>query len=225
MINKLIAVIFGSAILANNKSSLINSPSTFRSHRLSALPSTAEMSFRYHTDLLYASNLTSGNANVTAGPYVTVTNSVVPLINAKGSSSWLDSNQSIGACLLHDVARLLHFPLSSPVPKRFCCKRYWIRVYLRSPILVQKSQDRFRSNFLPFSIICLGKRVKFINPPKFPCVIAISVRSQSIRRFCIPSASKTAGSFTKFCAPNVTNNASISSIDNSVTALRNSVVR
>ena len=83
--SKFMTVIFGSDIFANNKSSLIISGSARCSHQLSALPSTADMRFRCNTDLLYASTLTSGNANVTDGPYMTVTNSVAPLINAKGS--------------------------------------------------------------------------------------------------------------------------------------------
>ena len=78
-------VISGSDIFANNKSSLIISRNACCSHQLSALPSTAEMRFRCNTYLLYASTLTSGNANVTAGLYITVTNSVAPLISAKGS--------------------------------------------------------------------------------------------------------------------------------------------
>ena len=63
----------------------MSSRNTCCSHQFSALPSTADMRFRCSTDLLYASTLTSGNANVTAGPYMTVTNCVAPLINAKGS--------------------------------------------------------------------------------------------------------------------------------------------
>ena len=98
-------VISGSDIFANNKTSLIISRSACCSQQLSALPSTADMRFRCNTDLLYASTLTSGNANVTAGPYITVTNSVAPLINAKGSV--LIAKLRSGACPQYDVACLL----------------------------------------------------------------------------------------------------------------------
>ena len=79
-------VISGSDVFANNRSSLMSSRNTCCSHQFSALPSSADMRFRCSTDLLYASTLTSGNANLTAGPYMTVTSSVAPLINAKGSA-------------------------------------------------------------------------------------------------------------------------------------------
>ena len=104
---------------------------------------------------------------------------------------------------------------SSPVPKRFYCKRYWIRVCLRSLILFHESVDFFISRFLTLSLslICSGQRASFISPPKFPWVIAINVRSPSSRRFWIPSVSSIAGPFTKLSAPNVTNKAIRTTID------------
>ena len=85
--------------------------------------------------------------------------------------------------------------------------------------------DRFTLNFLTFSFICSGLRVKFINPAKFPCVIAINVRRPSKRKFYTPSVSSIAGPFTKFSAPNVTNRASNSTIDTSTITWRNSFIR
>ena len=57
---------------------------------------------------------------------------------------------------------------------------------------------------------------------KFPCDIAINVRSPSSRKFCTPSMSSIAGPFTKCSAPNVRNRASNSTIDTSTTAWRDS---
>ena len=109
--------------------------------------------------------------------------------------------------------------------KRFCCRRYWIRVCRKSVIIFQESMDRFTSNFLLFSLICSGYQVKFINPPKFLCVVAINVKSLPNRKFCTPSVSSITCLFTKFSAPNVTNRASISTINTSTTAWRNSFIR
>ena len=124
------------------------------SHHFSALPSTADMRFRCSTDLLYASTLTSGNATVTAGPYITVTNSVAPLINAKGSvliAKLRSFNRGMPpTCRL--TSSSLSIVSSSPVPKRFCCKRYWIRVCLRSLILFHESVYCFISKFLALSL-------------------------------------------------------------------------
>ena len=61
------------------------------------LPPTAEI------------RLELGNANVTAGPYIVVTNSLTLLISAKGSVVIARlKSVSKGACHLHDVA---HPPL------------------------------------------------------------------------------------------------------------------
>ena len=85
--------------------------------------------------------------------------------------------------------------------------------------------DRFTSNLLTFSFICSGLRVKFINPPKFPCDIEITVRRPTNRKFCTPSVSSVAGPFTKFSVPNVPNRSGISAIDTSTTTWRNSSIR
>ena len=147
-------VISGSDIVVDNRSSLMSSRNVCCFHQFSVLPSTADMRFRCSTDLLYASTLTSGNANVTAGPHITVTNSVTPLISAKGSvliAKLRSVNSGMPpSCLL--TSSYLSIVSSSPVPKRFCCKRYWIRVCLRSLILFHESVDFFISNFLTLSL-------------------------------------------------------------------------
>ena len=123
-----------------------------------------------------------------------------------------------------------HLPLvqsSLPTLPLLLCHRcrYWIRVCLKSRILVQESVDIFMSNFFTFSLICSGYWVKVINLLKFPCVIAINVRRPSSRRFCIPLVSSTSGPFIKFSAPNVTKSPRITTIDNPVTAWSNSRIR
>ena len=105
--SKLTTVISGSDNFANNISSSMSSRNTCCSHQISTLPSNADMRFRCSTDLLYASTLTSRNANVIAGPYMTVTNSVAPLINAKGSVLIAKLRSVSRGMPQHDVARLL----------------------------------------------------------------------------------------------------------------------
>ena len=88
------AVNSDSAIFPNNKSSLIDSRKTRCPHQSSWLPSILEWRLRWCIDLLHVPTFGPGNANITAGLNLTVTNSILPLISSRGSILW-DRHKSI----------------------------------------------------------------------------------------------------------------------------------
>ena len=84
---------------------------------------------------------------------------------------------------------------------------------LNSRILFQEAVDLFISNFSHSPSFV---RVKVINSPSFPCVMAISVMSPSRPGFCTPLVSSTAGPLLKLSDPNVTNSVRMTTIVSSV---------
>ena len=115
---------------------------------------------------------------------------------------------------------------SSPVPKKaFLLQEVLDKSMLQIFYLVPRIRRSFRVDLPHILFHLLQVACRIINPPKFPCVIAINIRSPSHRKFCSPSVSSIAGLFTKFSAPNVTNRASNSTIDTSTTTWRNSFIR
>ena len=120
--------------------------------------------------------------------YMTVTNCVVPLINAKGSVL-IAKLRSVSRGMPPTCRRTsssLSIVSSSPVPKRFCCRRYWIRVCLRSLILFQECVARFTSNLFMFSLICSGSASKSSVLPSFHALSQSTLEVHPIASFELP---------------------------------------